>query len=384
VHRYRGEVKMNIFLSLILAALVLTLFYISLQRKKSRRKPSQHSQHVRDTGKLHKEKSPASSHAATPSAEAQRKTFLESYPVLTEVSYFPIAEGVSPKSIEDMSREIREAVEQKISAIKPMPVNYLKLMNLLRNPESNPGEITSVTVTNPVFSARILRAVNSAYFNRPEKIASVGRAISLLGYNSVRALVLQETLNNVMPPGRADVYSKTWAHSAVVSVCSGHLGKNIFQFSEYEMGTMGLLHDIGKYFIDMLKPVGEESAESPLLIREEQKYGINHACLGGMIAKNWQLSESIVKGIEYHHHPSFFPPESIPEPYIKQTFVICLSDLICKTLGYGANDEEKLPIRSEYYEMFKMRPDLEENVTPRLVKEIERAHVTVQSYIQAP
>ena len=189
--------------------------------------------------------------------------------------------------------------------------------------------------------------MNSAYFNRPEKITSVGRAISLLGYNSVRALVLQETLNNVMPPGRADVYSKTWAHSAVVSVCSGHLGKNIFQFSEYEMGTMGLLHDIGKYFIDMLKPVGEGSAESPLLIREEQQYGINHACLGGMIAKNWQLSESIVKGIEYHHHPSFFPPESIPEPYMKQTFVICLSDLICKTLGYGANDEEKLPIRSE-------------------------------------
>ena len=353
---------MNIFLSLILAALVLTLFYISSQRKKSRRKPSQHSQHVRDTGKLHKEKTPASSLAATPSAEAQRKAFLESYPVLTEVSYFPIAEGVSPRSTEDMSPEVREAVEQKITAIKPIPVNYLKLMNLLRNPESNPGEITSVTVTNPVFSARILRAVNSAYFNRPEKITSVGRAISLLGYNSVRAL----------------------AHSAVVSVCSGHLGKNIFQFSEYEMGTMGLLHDIGKYFIDMLKPVGEGSAESPLLIREEQQYGINHACLGGMIAKNWQLSESIVKGIEYHHHPSFFPPESIPEPYMKQTFVICLSDLICKTLGYGANDEEKLPIRSEYYEMFKMRPDLEENVTPRLVKEIERAHVTVQSYIQAP
>ncbi len=375
---------MNIFLISILAALVITLFTISSQRKKSRRKPSQHSQHVHDTGKRHKEKAPASPHAAVQSAEAQRKAFLESYPLLKDVSYFPIAEGAVPKSIHDLSSEVREAVEEKISAIKPIPVNYLKLMNLLRNPESNPGEITSVTVTNPVFSARILRAVNSAYYNRPEKITSVGRAISLLGYNSVRALVLQETLNNVMPREHADVYSKTWAHSAVVSVCSGHLGKNIFQFSEYEMGTMGLLHDIGKYFIDMLKPVGEASKESPLMIREEQLYGINHACLGSLIAKNWQLSDGIVKGIQYHHHPAFSPPESIPEPYIKQTFVICLSDLICKTLGYGANDDEKLPIRNEYYEMFKMRPDLEDNVTPRLVKEIEKAHVTVQSYIQAP
>ncbi|MGA2332338.1 MAG: HDOD domain-containing protein [Syntrophales bacterium] len=375
---------MNIFLILILIALVITLFNISSQRKKSGRKPPHRAA---DTVKRHKEKSPAPSHAEVQGGEAQRKAFLESYPVLKDVSYSPIAEGVAPRSIDDLSREVMAAVKERISAIKPIPVNYLKLINLLRNPESNPGEITSVTVTNPVFSARILQAVNSAYFNPPEKITSVGRAISLLGYNSVRALVLQETLNNVLPReryGDADAYSKTWAHSAVVSVCSGHLGKNLFQFSEYELGTMGLLHDIGKYFIHMLKPVGEAATESPLVIREEQQYGINHACLGSLVAKNWQLSDSIVKGIEYHHYPVFFPPQSIPKPYVKQAFVICLSDLICKALGYGANDDEKMPIRNEYYEMFKMRPDLEENVTTRLVKEIEKAHVTVQSYIQAP
>ncbi|MGO9138088.1 MAG: HDOD domain-containing protein [Syntrophales bacterium] len=373
---------MNIFLILILIALVITLFNISSQRKKSSRKQPHRAAH---TVKRHKEKAPAQSHAKTHGGEEQRKTFFESYPVLKELSYFPIAPGVAPKSIQDLSPEVIEAVKERISAIKPIPVNYFKLMTLLRNPESNPGEITSVTVTNPVFSARILRAVNSAYFNRPEKITSVGRAISLLGYNSVRALVLEETLNNVLPHeryGDTDAYSKTWAHSAVVSVCSGHLGKNIFQISEYELGTMGLLHDIGKYFIHMLKPVGEISTESPLLIREEQQYGINHACLGSLVAKNWQLSDSIVKAIEYHHYPAFFPIESIPEPYIKHAFVICLSDLICKALGYSANDDEKIPIRNEYYEMFKMRPDLEENVTPRLVKEIEKAHVTVQSYIQ--
>ena len=147
---------------------------------------------------------------------------------------------------------------------------------------------------------------------------------------------------------------------------------------------MGLLHDIGKYFIHMLKPVGEASAEAPVMIREEQQYGINHACLGSLVAQNWQLSDSIVKGIEYHHYPAFFPPESIPEPYRKQAFIIYLSDLICKALGYGANDDEKLPIRTEYCEMFKIQPDLEENVTPRLIREIEKAHVTVQSYIHTP
>lgn len=380
----RGDVKVNIFLILVLIALVVILFNISSKRKKADGKPPHRAA---DAAKLHKEKSPAQSHPKIQEDESQSKVIVESYPALKEVPYTSLAEGVVPRSLRDLSPDVIEAVKEKISTIKPIPINYLKLMNLLRNPESNPGEITSITVTNPVFSARLLRAVNSAYFNRPDKITSVGRAISLLGYNSVRALVLQETLNNVLPReryGDADLYNKTWAHSAVVSVCSGHLGKNIFHFSEYELGTMGLLHDIGKYFIHILKPVGEATTGSPFMVREEQQYGINHACLGSLVANNWQLSDNIVKGIEYHHYPAFFPPNSIPEPYRKQAFVICLSDLICKALGYNANDDEKLPIRNEYYEMFMMRPDLEENVTPRLVKEIEKAHITVQSYIQAP
>ena len=382
--RRRGDVKVNIFLILVLIVLVVILFNISSQRKKTGNKPPRRAA---DAEKLRKEKAPAQSHPKIQEGESRRKAIVESHPALKEIPYTSLAEGTVPRSLQDLSPDVIEKVKEKISTIKPIPVNYLKLLNLLRNPESNPGEITSVTVTNPVFSARLLRAVNSAYFNRPDKVTSVGRAISLLGYNSVRALLLEDTLNKVLPReqyGDADLYNKTWAHSAVVSVCSGHLGKNIFHFSEYELGTMGLLHDIGKYFIHMLKPVGEAATESPLMLREEQQYGINHACLGSLVAKNWQLSDNIVKGIEYHHYPAFLPPKSIPELYRKQAFVICLSDLICKALGYCAADDEKLSIRNEYYEMFMMRPDLEENVTPRLVKEIEKAHITVQSYIQAP
>src|SRR5271157_5068046 len=104
---------MNIFLILILAALVITLFNISSQRKKSGRKPAHRAA---DTAKRHKEKSPTPSHAKVQDAEAQRKSFLESYPILQEVSYFPIAEGVAPKFTQDLSQEVIEAVKEKISA----------------------------------------------------------------------------------------------------------------------------------------------------------------------------------------------------------------------------------------------------------------------------
>ncbi|MCG6535707.1 MAG: hypothetical protein L7F78_13660, partial [Syntrophales bacterium LBB04] len=111
---------MNIFLILILAALVITLFYISSQRNKSRRKPPHRAA---DTAKRHKEKSPTPSHAKDQGAEAKRKAFLESYPVLKDVSYTSVAEGVAPISIEDLRPDVIKAVKEKIATIKPIPVN---------------------------------------------------------------------------------------------------------------------------------------------------------------------------------------------------------------------------------------------------------------------
>jgi HD-like signal output (HDOD) protein len=373
---------MNTVTILFLAALlVLFLVYVLFPEKKDSR-PS--SGRVKETAKGKTDKQAAPPPPLTQSSEVQGRTFLESYPGLADIAQLPVAEGWVLTATEDVDHRVIQTVKERISIIKPMPVSYLKLMNLLRNPESNPGEITSLTTTHPVFSARILRAVNSAYFNRPEKVMSVGRAITLLGYNSVRALVLQETLHAVVPEerrGDRETYNKTWAHSAVVSACAGYLAKNVFRLSEYELATMGLLHDLGKYFIHMLEPRTDAVSEAPLVLREEWRYGINHASLGSLIANSWQLSESIVKCIEYHHHPAFSPVASIPKHSVQPCFVVCLSDLICKSLGYCADDTDRLQIRPEYYELFQLQPDLQDVVTPRLLKEIEKTHNTVQSYI---
>ena len=110
---------------------------------------------------------------------------------------------------------------------------------------------------------------------------------------------------------------------------------------------------------------------------------MNHATLGSVIADNWQLSERMAKTIEYHHHPMFSPPEEIPESCLRESFVVCLSDLICKSIGYAAEDEEhdRWQIRPEYFELFKLSPNLSGVLSVRLLQDIEAAHVTVQSYV---
>jgi len=320
---------------------------------------------------------------------ADKAIVLESCPALREIHYMQVADGLFPLSNLAVDDTIKKTLEQKVSALPPVPTTSVALLDLLQNPESNPGEITSLVSTNPVFSAKILQTINSAYFNLPQRVTSVGRAITLLGYNNVRSLVFEDILYNAFPSMQdsdREAYVNMWAHSAVVSACAGHLGKSLFRLSEYALGTIGLLHDIGKYFYHLLEKRGEAAKDLPAVIVEETQYGMNHAVIGAIIAHTWQLPGVITGAIEHHHSPSFFPPDHIPGTCLKESLVVCLSDLICKVLGYAGRDRDLLPVREEYCKRYGIKNDLAEIVTPGLINDIEKAHYTVRSYagIRAP
>jgi HD-like signal output (HDOD) protein len=313
----------------------------------------------------------------------QQAAIIEAYPGVKEIDYRPVPEGVFPSVLKDMELEVRKSIEAKVSLIKIIPASSFKLLSLLRNPLSRPNEISAIVQTNPVFSAKILQAVNSAYFSFPEKVTSVGRAITLLGYNNVSSLVCHDALSEAIPRTliAPEVYIQNWVHSAVVSVCAGYFGKEVFHLPPNDLATIGLLHDIGKYFVQVLEERPLAPADLPIVLREEQQYGLNHPVLGALIAFKWQLSGSIAEGIEYHHHPSFLPPEALPESCLKQSFIICLSDLISKVLGHSGKECELLPIRDEYYDMFHLNRDLSTIITPSLLREIAKARATIESYL---
>jgi HD-like signal output (HDOD) protein len=389
---------MNVILLFLLAAVIILLFvYRQKKRKDMAQMPQQSRSHTAQ-GQKDVPKTPliSSNVGQSPETLRPRDVFTDPYPVITEITYASVPEGILPKPFNEVDSNFLQTVRERISRVKPISSNSVKLLDLLKNPFSNWNDISAVVSANPIFSAKILQAVNSTYFNLPDTVTSVGRAIILLKYNNVRSLVLEDVLDALTVKNQnnnSDAYVKACVHSAVVSACSGYLSKNIFHTSEYDVATIGLLHDIGKYFIPTLEPLSGTlpahplywlktlRPRPPLVIREQIEYGMDHPMLGSLLADRWQLSDVIKHSIEYHHYPSFMPPESIPKPYLTQSFVICLSDLICKALGYDTTDDEILPIRPEYFEMFGLGPNPVEIITPALTKEITNAYFTVKAYV---
>jgi HD-like signal output (HDOD) protein len=150
------------------------------------------------------------------------------------------------------------------------------------------------------------------------------------------------------------------------------------------VATIGVLHDIGKYFFHLLDGAGEKVGGVPTVIQEDEQYGINHPLTGSILAEKWQLSDVIAKCIQFHHHPIFFPPKSIPAPYQQLSFIVCLSDLICKVLGYGGQSDDILPIRKEYFELFGLSSEIPKIVTQPLIQEIEKSRAAVELFINTP
>lgn len=324
--------------------------------------------------------------AIAPDEEATDQEKLESFtvPDLFEVEYSSLDMAAPPKKMEELDEGLKTKVRKMLDNVPPLPATSIQLTNLLRDPRVSAKQIATLVSTNPLISSRILRTVNSSYFGLTSKVTSVGRAVTLLGFNNVRSIVMQDALRAALPVSQGrqlDGNDVLWLHSTVVSACALFLSKTVLPYTEHDMGSIGLFHDIGKYYLTPIENRIEAEVEMPTLILSTDS-GIDHALLGSMLTAHWQMPEIVVKCVEYHHYPTFFPPGEIPAPYLKPAFIISLADLICRALGYLGPDMELLPIRQDFYENFDLQPDLGHLVTPPLLKEIEKARSTVETYLE--
>jgi HD-like signal output (HDOD) protein len=301
-----------------------------------------------------------------------------------DFAYFQLKGDIRLLDYLNVDKAVKASIEQKIPTINPIPSASMQVLNILNNPNSSVNEFGAIIRTDPVLSGKILQAVNSAYFSPVDRIASVDAAIGMLGVNNVRSMVIQSSIHKTLPTTKSgydrSMLDALWVHSAAVSTCADYLGRHIFKMHDNDLATIGLLHDIAKYFLPMFERVGEEAEGAVGIVQEEKIYGINHALLGSLIARNWNFTPKVVDGIEFHHHPIFFPLDRIPEWYLKISFIICLSDLLCNILGYTGTAKELLPIRKEYYEMFGLYTDIRQLLTAPLLKELEKTRYAVEFY----
>jgi putative nucleotidyltransferase with HDIG domain len=215
-----------------------------------------------------------------------------------------------------------------------------KVLETCNNPKSSPNDLNRVISLDPVLAGQVLRLINSAYYSLRQPVSSLTRAIILLGINTVKNLVLSCAILGLVrhkQSFRALSAGKFWAHSlgvGVIAKCFAVI-KGVSLAEQEEFFICGLLHDLGKiplnqkfpdeYFqaLDMAK-----RSCCALGHAESIVFGIDHATIGGLIARKWRLSPAVIESLDSHHRP-----EESRADCRQLVFMVALADIYAQLLN---------------------------------------------------
>lgn len=291
----------------------------------------------------------------------------------------PIPEAPVVEIGEDLMAELREKLEE----IPPVPVVVQRVLQEVANPKSSAQTVAKIAQTDPMLATTFLRAINSSAYGMARPIASVDQAISLLGYRTIQALVMQYGFSRLFPSSGTRKGYRTedlWVHSLAVSLAAQALAERVKGVDAGLVATLGLLHDIGKFVIATKYPkridklwAGDEGGEMSYLDRERTLFGSDHTVIGAHLAKKWQLPEELVKSIRLHHLPMHRATAQLPEPQRKAIGVVFLANQLAKYChAYCEDVEIDLPPDGLLADLGLEGP-LEALLTPAVKESITRA-----------
>ena len=239
-------------------------------------------------------------------------------------------------------RPIDKKILEIIDATSFPPV-ALKIYNLVSLPDTDMSEIEKTLSMDSVLSAKTLKVANSPFFNRGQNTNTLDRALSLVGFNAIRMIVLCAAVNELYKE-TAVIDRKMWTHSLGVSLIASLLAKETSLVNEHNAAAAGLFHDVGKLvlraayshkYAEMAESLDGGSAS--FCSAEDNLYSVNHCDTGSLLAKNWQLSREYSAVIACHHGAEFEHPLNQGE--LDLLNIIKIADKIAFFFGMGFKRE---------------------------------------------
>ena len=211
-----------------------------------------------------------------------------------------------------ISPELEKKLAQAVEKMPAFPKSVQKILELTRNLDCEPKHLVQVIEKDPVITVKILRVLNSAYYNLPSKITSVNHSVALLGFNTIKNLALGIASVGILPKQNDAGFDiqQYLLHSLTTAGIAKLLAAKLSDADPMDCYIAGLLHDFGKVVFAQFMPdefslalQKSHDENIPLHMAENQVIGVDHTVVGSMLAERWQFSPVLVDCIRNHHSP---------------------------------------------------------------------------------
>jgi len=223
-------------------------------------------------------------------------------------------------------REIlnNKSIKQLISRIETLPSLpslYLEIIEELQSPNTSFKKVGEIIGKDLGMAAKILQMVNSAFFGLCRRIANPPEAVSFLGVETVKSLVLSAKIFSQFNQSSINAFSleDLWNHSMTTGFCAKAVAasEDLSKTEVDDSFMAGILHDLGKLVLAQNFPENYSAVISNAPENnctewelEYDYFGATHAEIGAYLMGLWGMQDSIVEAIAFHQCPGNFRGEN--------------------------------------------------------------------------
>lgn len=227
----------------------------------------------------------------------------------------------------------------RVDELPEVPQIAFRAIQLLNNPDTNVNSLAEVIASDQALTAKVLRLCNSVYYGLSRSVTTVSEAVMIVGFSSVKSLVLMITTQSTMNKGLLGYKigpGEFWEHSLATAETTRFLAKHIAHEKPEECFIAGLIHDIGKMVLnqyalpEVYRATNLSQKEHlPIHLAEQQILGFDHAEVGAALAERWNFPAILVESLRLHHSLAEASQSPLDNPL---PVLVSLSNLIADHL----------------------------------------------------
>jgi len=239
----------------------------------------------------------------------------------------------------------------KAKELPVMPPVAAEVMRKAEDPDSDLTAMAQLISRDAGLAVRVLKIANSSFYSMPRKIETIQQGIVLLGYSTLRSVVVAASMKDVFARfGLAE--RLLWEHAIAAGCAAQIVAGDVGGFSSDEVFVGGLVHDIGKLVMhseaekryqEVMRAV--YAGEKGTIEAEREVFDFDHTDVGRLILERWGLPDRLSGAIGGHHDLSRAEGgDSKPLAALLQ-----VADQMCLREGLGRRkpDPEVEPLQCE-------------------------------------
>jgi putative nucleotidyltransferase with HDIG domain len=206
--------------------------------------------------------------------------------------------------------DIKGKVMQAMRELPSLPLVVQKLLTVMNDPRSSLEDVTRVLSSDQALTGKVLKLVNSPFYGMSGEVATVSRAVLVMGYSGLRSVATGFCMATALAKlgggrGLADFWNHSLATAAGGQVFA-ELRRDTAPDPE-EVFVAGLLHDVGHVVLASAVPEAYAEAQAAAvgqaepLQAERAVLSMDHTQVGQKLLQYWKLPDTLQDSARRHH-----------------------------------------------------------------------------------